>query len=136
MPAAASVDYQKSVTDGLKEWGVPDKNIFFEAFGPATVKKAAASAPVSTTALPLRVSFGKSGKVVQWAVESGSLLDLAEANGIQVEAGCRAGNCGTCTIAIKSGSVEFLGEHHGVQMEEGSCLSCVCRPKSDLILDA
>src|SRR5690606_27530064 len=31
----------KSITDGLKEWGVPDKNVFFEAFGPATVKKAA-----------------------------------------------------------------------------------------------
>jgi hypothetical protein len=126
----------KSVTDGLKEWGVPEKNVFFEAFGPATVKKAAAPVPISPTAAPLKVSFSKSGKVVQWDAPAGSLLDLAEANGIKIEAGCRAGNCGTCTVAIKAGSVEFLAEHHGAQMEEGSCLSCICRPKCDLVVDA
>jgi ferredoxin-NADP reductase len=126
----------KSVTDGLKEWGVPDKNIFFEAFGPATVKKAASPAPVNTTAAPIKITFSKSGKVVQWNSEGGSLLEIAEANGVQIEAGCRAGNCGTCSIAVKAGSVEFLADHHGAQMEEGSCLSCICRPKSDLVLDA
>ena len=29
----------ESVTTGLKEWGVPDSDVHFEAFGPATVKK-------------------------------------------------------------------------------------------------
>ncbi len=128
--------FMKSITDGLKEWGVPEKNIFFEAFGPATVKKAAAPAPASATTTPLKVSFGRSGKTVPWSGESGSLLDLAEAHGVQIEAGCRAGNCGTCLVAIKSGSVEVLADYHGAPMEGGSCLSCVCRPKSDVVLDA
>jgi hypothetical protein len=76
----------KSITDGLKEWGVPDKNVLFEAFGPATVKKAAAPAPVNASAAPIKVTFSKSGKVVQWNAEASSLLDFAEANGVQIEA--------------------------------------------------
>ncbi|MDB6123180.1 MAG: FAD/NAD(P)-binding oxidoreductase, partial [Pedosphaera sp.] len=29
--------FMKSISDGLEAWGVPDKNVYFEAFGPATV---------------------------------------------------------------------------------------------------
>jgi uncharacterized protein len=126
----------KSITDDLKEWGVPDKHVFFEAFGPATVKKAASPAPVTASANAVQVSFSRSGKVVQWSAQAGTLLDLAEASGLQIEAGCRAGNCGTCAVAIKSGNVEVFAEHHGAQMEEGTCLACICRPKSDLVIDA
>ncbi len=125
----------KSVTDDLKAWGVPEKSIFFEAFGPATVKKAAATAPVVPSANPLQVTFSRSGKVVKWD-GAGSLLELAELNGLQIEAGCRAGNCGSCTIAIKSGKVELLAEHHGAPMEEGSCLACISRPQCDLVVEA
>ena len=126
----------KSITDDLKEWGVPDKHVFFEAFGPATVKKAASLAPVTASANAVQVSFSRSGKVVQWSAQAGTLLDLAEASGLQIEAGCRAGNCGTCAVAIKAGNVEVFAEHHGAQMEEGTCLACICRPKSDLVIDA
>lgn len=125
-----------TITTDLKEWGVPDKHVFFEAFGPATVKKAAPAAPIAASTAAVKVSFSRSGKAVQWNSQSGSLLDLAEASGLQIEAGCRAGNCGTCAVAIKSGSVELFADHHGAQMEEGTCLTCVCRPKSDLVLDA
>jgi uncharacterized protein len=125
----------KSITDDLKSWGVPEKNIFFEAFGPATVKKAAAPAALVSSAAALQVTFSRSGKIVKWD-GSGSLLDLAEANGLQIEAGCRAGNCGSCAIAIKSGSVDLLAEHHGAPMEEGSCLACISRPKCDLVVEA
>lgn len=126
----------KSITDGLRDWGVPDKNVFFEAFGPATVKKAAAPAPASASAVPLKVKFSKSGKIVSWDGQMASLLDLAEANGAQVTAGCRAGSCGSCTLAIKAGKVEYFGEHHGVEVQEGTCLSCICRPGGDLELEA
>ena len=30
--------FMKSITDGLEAWGVPEKDVYFEAFGPATVK--------------------------------------------------------------------------------------------------
>src|SRR6185436_9521745 len=119
--------FMKSITDGLREWGVPDKHVFFEAFGPATVRRV--SAPVSgqpsaAPVAPVEVAFSKSGKVIQWKSGEGTLLDLAEANGVRIDAGCRAGNCGTCLVAIKSGDVEYLAGH-GATAEEHSCLTCI-----------
>jgi ferredoxin len=121
----------------LREWGVPDKHVFFEAFGPATVKRVSAPAPGNATLLttPVDVSFSRSGKACKWNSGAGTLLELAEANGVTIEAGCRAGNCGTCLVAIKSGDVEYLAGH-GAPAEEHSCLTCICQPKSNLVLDA
>lgn len=127
--------FMKSITDGLTEWGVPDSCVLFEAFGPATVKKAS---PKPATAAPLMnidVTFSRAGRTVRWRPEVSSLLDLAEESGIKIDAGCRAGNCGTCLIAIKSGAVDYLTEH-GASAEEGSCLTCICRPRGNLVLDA
>ena len=124
--------FMKSITDDLKTWGVPDNAVFFEAFGPATVKKAAA--PPTASAVGVKVTFGKSGKTCDWQPGL-TVLELADAAGIRIEAGCRAGSCGTCVVAIKSGSVEYLQKTEA-QPEEGSCLTCICRPKTDLVLDA
>ena len=129
--------FMKSITDGLAEWGVPDSAVFFEAFGPATVKKAAA-APTPTesaTATAVEITFSRSGKKCTWKPTLGSLLDLADEHGIKIESGCRAGNCGTCLVAIKSGAVDYLTEH-GADAESGSCLTCICKPRTNLVLDA
>ncbi|MBI4662947.1 MAG: 2Fe-2S iron-sulfur cluster binding domain-containing protein [Verrucomicrobia bacterium] len=127
--------FMKSITDGLSEWGVPSQSVFFEAFGPATIKKAAPPVAASAAAQAVEVNFSRSGKVCQWKPESGSLLDLAEANGIKIECGCRTGNCGTCLVAIKSGKIDYMAGH-GAASEDGSCLTCICKPQSDLVLDA
>ena len=60
---------------------------------------------------------------------------FAETNGVPIDSGCRAGNCGTCLTAIKSGNVELLGEP-GSEPEAGSCLTCISIPKDNMILDA
>ncbi|MDB6039793.1 MAG: hypothetical protein JWM99_3634 [Verrucomicrobiales bacterium] len=130
--------FMKSITDGLKEWGVPDEHVFFEAFGPATVKRVPSSQTermLKTAVQKLKVTFGKSGKSAMWTPSLTSLLDLAEQNGVRIECGCRAGSCGSCLVAIKSGGVEYVG-NHGTPAEEGSCLTCIARPKTDLVLDA
>lgn len=125
--------FMKSITDDLAEWGVPDANVHFEAFGPATVKK---TAPVDTAMLsPYLVTFGRSGIKHHWNPARASLLEFAESHGIRIDAGCRAGNCGTCLVAIKSGEVAYLTPS-GAGAEKGSCLTCICKPKSDIILDA
>ena len=128
--------FMKSITDGLREWGVPDSAVFYEAFGPATVKKAAPT-PVAgaPTAPGFQVTFGKSKKTCSWSPNQGSLLELADQQGVRIEAGCRAGSCGTCLVAIKSGAVEYLSKTEA-QPEDGSCLTCICKPKADLVLDA
>ena len=66
---------------------------------------------------------------------SGSLLDFALEQGVKIDSGCRAGSCGSCLVAIKSGDVEYVSEP-GEKPETGSCLTCICRPKGDLVLDA
>lgn len=129
--------FMTSLSEGLELWGVPEKNVFFEAFGPATVKKKAAGHATEAIAKDkgYDVTFGKSGKKGRWLDGSGSLLDFAGAQGVKIDSGCRAGSCGSCLVAIKSGDVEYVSEP-GEKPETGSCLTCICRPKGDLVLDA
>jgi ferredoxin-NADP reductase len=129
-----------SLTADLKAWGVPEDKIFFEAFGPATVKKLAPAGPAPAAAetaveSAMEVVFAKSGKTCRWQKNVGSILEFAEANGIALDFGCRAGNCGTCLTAVKSGEVTYMVET-GHKPEAGSCLACVTVPKSNLVLDA
>jgi len=129
--------FMKSLTDGLEAWGVPDKDVYFEAFGPATVKKkAAAPTPEETTHLAkISVTFARSNKTVRWEPSAGNLLEFAAAQGVKIDSGCCAGGCGSCVVAIKSGAVDYL-KKPDAEPEAGSCLTCVCRPKNDLVLDA
>jgi ferredoxin-NADP reductase len=133
--------FMESITSDLYEWGVPDAQIHFEAFGPATVKrKVKASTGHTLSPLPVAgqnfaVSFAKSGQKANWSPDFTSLLDAAESCGVRIDAGCRAGNCGSCLVAIKSGEVEYLSAP-GAEPEPGSCLACICRPKGALVLEA
>lgn len=127
----------ESLTKGLAEWGVPEAQIHFEAFGPASVKKVAkpptAGAP---DAGEVEVNFVRSNKTVRWSSAAGTLLELAEAHGIRLDSGCRAGSCGTCVTAIRDGKVDYVGGNPDFDIEKGSCLACVAVPKGALSLDA
>jgi len=129
--------FMKSITDGLEAWGVPEKDIYFEAFGPATVKKKAAQLSQSETVhmAKMQVTFGRSGKTVRWEPSLGNLLDFARNQGVRIDSGCCAGSCGSCLVAIRSGAVEYL-KSPDAEPEAGACLTCISRPKGDLVLDA
>jgi hypothetical protein len=124
----------ESLTSDLRDWGVPDSDVYFEAFGPASVKKTA-PAPAAAAATGQVVTFARSNKTITWDGSHGSILELAEANGVELDFGCRAGSCGTCITAVKTGEVSYV-EEPGSLPESGSCLACVSVPKSDLALDA
>ncbi len=125
------------VTQDLREWGVPDSDVRFEAFGPATVKKKApATALAAGEAIrAFKISFSRGGKTVDWSEKDGSILDVAESNGIALSSGCRAGNCGTCETAVREGKVTYLLDT-GFKPKEGSCLPCVAVPEGNVVLDA
>ena len=128
----------ESLVKDLGEWGVPEKHIHFEAFGPASVKKKpapAADAGASATAATFSVEFAKSGKTCEWSADKGTLLDFAEDQGIDMDFGCRAGSCGTCTTAIRSGEVDYL-DPPSAPLESGSCLPCIGIPKTAVVIDA
>lgn len=126
----------EAITHDLKEWNVPEEKINFEAFGPSTVRRIV---PDEVTKLAhttgIAVKFARSGLSLKWDGVSPSLLDFAENADISIDSGCRAGNCGSCNIAIRSGEVEYLSPP-GVNVDKGTCLTCISVPKSDLILDA
>lgn len=124
----------KDLRADLSAWGVPKANIHFEAFGPATVKKCKTDSTKEQTP-KIDIRFTKSGKILPWNPNLTSLLEFAEKNGIPLDSGCRAGNCGTCLTAIKNGEVTYVGEP-GSPPEEGSCLACIAIPKGNLTLDA
>ena len=128
----------KSLYEGLLDWGVPDERIHFEAFGPASIKRIGQTKQVdevNEATEGFTITFARSDKALTWDGKADSLLDLAEANGIPMEAGCRAGNCGTCITAIKAGT-----SRHTIipsaAAEPGTCLACCSVPTSDLTLEA
>ena len=128
----------ESLIADLKEWGVPESDIHFEAFGPAPVKKATPDKPAAekaAAAAGIEVIFAKSGKTLKWDPEIDSLLEFAEENDVDIEFGCRAGSCGTCITAIREGDVTYVVEP-GSPPEAGSCLTCISVPKTSITLDA
>jgi ferredoxin-NADP reductase/ferredoxin len=127
----------ESLTSGLKEWGVPDQDVNFEAFGPASVKKTSSASrhPELTQENNVTVEFSKSSKIIPWDGSCSSILELAENNDVVIDSGCRAGSCGTCLTALKGGEVNYV-EEPGTLPEASSCLACISIPKTNLILDA
>jgi ferredoxin len=82
-----------------------------------------------------QVTFARSGKEVAWERGSGNLLELAERAGVPLDAGCRAGNCGTCQLTIQRGSV-LHQRIAGQPLAANVCLACIAVPQEDLVLDA
>ena len=126
-----------TVVGGLVRHNVSKDRIHFETFGPASVslnkEKLENTKPTSGAAIP--VSFTVSGKTIDWFEESGTLMDMMDEQGIPYESGCRTGGCGTCETAILEGEVEYENEPE-YEFEKGSCLPCVCKPKTSLRLNA
>jgi ferredoxin-NADP reductase len=130
----------ESLVPALAEWGVPDGHIHFEAFGPASIKRkpAATEDPVirgASRASEITVTFAQSGKQFSWQPGVGSLLEFAETNGVAVNSGCRAGGCGTCQTTIKTGEVIYH-QTPDYDPDAGTCLLCVCTPKTSVTLEA
>jgi ferredoxin len=125
-----------AIVGDLGKWGVPARNIHYEAFGEATVRKVAPVTNVATDDMAaVKVTFARSNSNAKWTPNAGSLLELMESAGIPIDSGCRAGNCGTCHVAIRSGQVTYL-KKAAASIEPNGCLPCIVIPNSDLLLDA
>ncbi len=128
-----------SLVSALAEWGVPDADVHFEAFGPASVRKAApaitAARAVATSEVALEVQFKRSGRTLTWDGRDANLLDFAERHGVAVDSGCRSGSCGSCETRQLAGSVDYA-QRPDHDTAPGHCLLCVGRPTSTLVLEA
>jgi ferredoxin-NADP reductase len=125
----------ESLVPALAQWGVAARDIHFEAFGPASVRLPTEASASAEVALPVAVNFRRSGRTLEWQGKHASLLDFAEAHGIQVESGCRSGSCGSCVSSIISGTVDYASAPD-FNLAPGQCLLCVGKPRDALTLDA
>jgi ferredoxin len=84
-----------------------------------------------------KIIFKLSNMELEWSPSEDNILELAEANGLNLSFGCRMGNCTSCMHKVLSGEVEYENGHTG-EPDDGHALLCCCQPKgdSDLVIEA
>ncbi len=137
--------FLESIYAGLKELNVPDDRIHYEFFGAgATLLKEQHDVPVvlsevlaERASIPVR--FARSEKTATWDPAKGTLLDLAESEGLRPAYSCRSGICQTCSTRVLAGEVDYL-ESPMASPEDGEALICCSYPNlspgdGEVILD-
>ncbi|CAM4153202.1 pyridoxamine 5'-phosphate oxidase family protein [Bordetella tumulicola] len=107
--------FTQAIYDGLRSYGIADERVHAEAFGPASLTRtrdhvATPPARLSPSIKPVSVAFMNSLKEARWMPDSGTLLELAEARGLEPEFSCREGSCGTCRTQLIKGTVTYIKE--------------------------
>jgi len=126
----------ETLVPALHAWGVPESHIRFEAFGPTTVKGMKQIRTTDDIAKgPCQVKFMLAGASLAWDGGYESLLEFAESQGVPLDYGCRAGNCGQCLVSVRSGSVDHI-QAPGMPLDENQCLTCIGVPHGDVVLEA
>lgn len=137
--------FMRAVHAILRGLGVPKNRIAYEFFGPASLlddEDAPSPPPPAADAIMataeassgVLVQFARSGISAAWTGASPSLLDLAEAQGLRPEFGCRAGICSTCSARLLSGEVEYFEEPLDPP-PDGQVLLCCARPVGFVAID-
>jgi ferredoxin-NADP reductase len=122
----------KAARELLKSMKVNPSRIKQESFG-AVPAPAVPNAAIEMA----RVEFARS-KQIRMASSSATLLETAEASGIQMPYGCRQGQCGTCVTKLIAGQVQMDAEDGltAAQKAQGYILPCVSHAKGDVEIDA
>ncbi|MEO1193457.1 MAG: 2Fe-2S iron-sulfur cluster-binding protein [Pseudomonadota bacterium] len=134
--------FMRAMYQLLQSLGLKKERIAYEFFGPASSLEAEAPAetpvPVpETTQAPegsFPITFAKSGVTAYWDGTVTSLLELAEASGLQPEFSCRSGICNSCLSTKVDGEVEYFEEPLD-EPEPGEVLLCCSRPKGPVTID-
>lgn len=126
--------FMQGLYDTLRSLGVSDDRIQAEAFGPAALVRRpetpSKSAAVEEAESAL-VAFADSDLEQLWTPEAGSLLEFAEAQGLQPDFGCRNGACGMCATKIISGSVTYRHQPSAATAEDEALICCAVPAEND-----
>ena len=121
-----------ALAQGLIALGAAPESIRTEAF-----EQKEGGAAFTSGALvgrgPCSVTFARSDKSVTWKPESGSLLELALANGIDVQYSCRNGECQSCAQRVVSGGATYPSGDEPL-LPRGQVLLCQAVPCGDIVL--
>ncbi len=85
---------------------------------------------------PFNLTLIKSGKTIVVEAEQ-NLLEVLEAEGVDIESSCRAGNCGCCQVKKISGETVTFNETglHADRKTKDYILTCTTQLVSDVELD-
>ena len=126
--------FMDSMRAGLRELDVPENQVFFESFGGGKTKgKGETASQTEGTIDSAEVMFANSNKTFTWTPQDGTLLEFAEAKGLDPDYSCRQGVCQTCECQIREGKVEYL-ESPDSEPDEGSVLICISKPKTNKVV--
>jgi ferredoxin-NADP reductase/MOSC domain-containing protein YiiM len=124
--------FMADVRDWIEEVKSPGIRVMTELFGSA--KSPAPAADRKQRPARAVVNFARSGRS-QEMNGTGSLLELAEAEGLSVASDCRSGVCGACVAKVISGEVGYDFEPLA-SVGEGEALLCCGFPLAEeLVLD-
>ena len=130
--------FMKSIYSGLCLLNVSEARIHYEFFGPASILRDTSTnksqARKNQETVDANVTFARSGVTAKWDTSSSSLLDFAEAQGLQLPFSCRSGICQTCACPLVEGEVEYIEEPLD-EPEQGQVLICSSKPLSNIVLD-
>ncbi|HZB78044.1 MAG TPA: 2Fe-2S iron-sulfur cluster-binding protein [Solirubrobacteraceae bacterium] len=124
-----STGFVRDLQQGLRSRGAT--HLRSEAFGGPVLTRSAE--PAAASSQGPAVTFSRSGVEAPWG--GGSLLELAEASGVQARSGCRVGSCHHCRTPVLAGAVR----HDPEPLEPpppGAALLCCALPEGDVVLDA
>jgi len=133
--------FLRSMSDGLRNWGVLAGNVHTEIFGSLEAITPGMAQVAHTPHLPQgpsgsgpAVSFARSGITVAWDPKFRSLLELAEACDVPVRWSCRIGVCHTCMTGLIDGSIIYNPEPLE-RPAPGNVLVCCSQPNAGVTLD-
>lgn len=136
-------DFMSSIAEGLVGGGVPVDRVHYESFGGKL--KGIGAVPVlsdgqndgivATTKEAFQVRFESSDRDTTWTGVEGSVLELGESIGLELDSACRSGDCGACIIKLCHGTVEYETQP-GCDFQVGEVVACVGRPTSDIRIEA
>ncbi|MEM8733319.1 MAG: 2Fe-2S iron-sulfur cluster-binding protein [Planctomycetota bacterium] len=124
--------WMQSIKDGLVSMGVDADRVHWESFGgtgaqPKTVAAGDAEA--------VAVRFDNSEVDAEWSDPEQTLWELARESQVEIPSGCLSGVCGCCRVKLLKGKVEYDREIK-IDLAENECLTCVTRPRGEVVLDA
>ena len=120
--------FGEGVRRALRALGVPDERVREDIF--ASPPDALADPREPSASGPFDVTFEPSGRRASWTAASGTLLELAEREGLDWPANCRVGACGACLQPVR-GPVEYLLDPVR-PVREGAVLACCAVPAGPL----
>jgi len=125
--------FMDHVKDLLISLGIDTTRILQERFG---AKPLSPNVAVDAEEPNGSIEFSKSNK--RAALYAGqSLLEVAEANGIEIPYSCRQGQCGTCATRLLHGDIQ-MDHEDGLDpalKAQGYVLTCVARATGEVRLD-